>query len=1277
MINSVKTLNISWVGLLLILLSILPQAEAAVGCSPYKGQVVINEVRIGASGKSSTSNQIELFNLANVSPSVWQQWQLVVYYKNSGRKASKKGGYFLKNGFTANGDFIYNDNQRIYLTNRNNRYLDIALVDQNGNFIDYVAIEGKIQSVPTCLGAISVVNANSSKNSAGDIALIPDAGSWSTSVNNGSFHTIGRTNVCTSSGSDLAVSNSVDIANSLVSSTQVTFSVTVTNMSCSNQINSITLTDSNISTTNFTGLSSLVTQGSRSQGSSSLIWTIGNLAAGASATLTISGTPKNVGPLTTTASITAPTSGLVNRGDDSDIAIIAVKDFNYVGFDQATDEVTEGTDDSYSANISADVEPSKSITINYTVTGTTSSTDTDLPVSGSVVIDPSNADTPDSTSIDFNILDDTFYENNKTIILTLIGISSADNSVRLDPANNTMTITLIDDDTGQLQAEYHMDETGWNGGSGEVKDSSRFNRNGTAGGKSGGATTDWNSPAKAGNPGTCAYGSFNGCTTQQTVDVGAIDLGLAGQSGMAVSAWVRWTIDPATGNPWANIVSNNASGAADVGQFWLQHNSANNSFEFAVNTNSARSYVFSTTPPVQNQWYHLVGVYNGDKLMIYVNGSLENSVSLSGNIVPFANYPLTIGRWSFNSNNYRAFQGNIDEVKIYNGPLTQADVSSLYNQTHGCPAYSNGVVPNSFNCVEVGAAPNSNLYTKLASNAFNLDVVAIKANGLVETGYVSTTDKNIKLELVEGSGATDCVSRSPLSAELSKTVTFKLSDNGRKTVVFTPSYVAYANVRCRITDINQATTKTACSNDNFAIRPADLIVTTNMNADSAGLSVSAAPVIKTGAPFNMIATSDVVGYAGMPKLDKNQVLAHSGAKQSGQLSGNFNNANPATGEASNSNFSYSEVGYFSLDAYGVYDDNFASVDSASGDCTSDFSNTLVAGKYGCKFGNIAQTSYFGRFIPDHLQAQVLSNGRFAHSCSSFSYNGQIIRYSNSNHPMLNIFAYNASTPAGLTKNYTGAFARLKPSQFAYTAPTTDALQKGVDNTNLVKVTTTLATPSLTDNTNGNLTLVLGDDAFTYQRESNALIAPFNNALNITVNSVIDSDGVAASNLPIVLQPAGENIRYGRINLMNAYGSELVDLSVPLQTEYFNGKSFVTNADDRCSVASISIADLDTGDTLLPADSCIWDDAGLSGSYKCTSAAPLGNSFLQGTSSGFTGSFNLNLKAPGKTGSLAINAAVAAWLQFNWQGSGNVNPAAVASFGLYKGNSKQIYLREVY
>ena len=438
----------------------LPQAARAQTCSAYKGQVSLNEVRIGASGSSSAKNQVEIFNAGGVPQSTWSTWQLVVYYKTPTKSATKKGGYSLASGFTAAGQFVYNSSKAIYLRNRDTFYSDIALVDAGGAFIDYLAIEGKIQSIPACLGTTVTVNATSSTSTSGDIARIPDGGTLPSTVTNTIGHTIGVSNTCTSGGSDLTITNTANTGTPIVNVSTVTYTVLATNKSCSNTISGIVVTDTGISTSNFSALAASASQGSTAQGASALSWILGSLAPGAAATLTVSGKALNVGVLTTTAAVTLPSSGLVNTGDDSDPETITVTDYNYVGFDLATDTVTEGTDTSYSATISSSVAPAAKITVSYTVTGTANSADTNLPASGTVVIDPTDANSPDGTSIDFTIKNDSINEPTKTIKLTITGVSSTDPLAKVDSAANVMNITLLDDDDLPDHYELSLPTTG-------------------------------------------------------------------------------------------------------------------------------------------------------------------------------------------------------------------------------------------------------------------------------------------------------------------------------------------------------------------------------------------------------------------------------------------------------------------------------------------------------------------------------------------------------------------------------------------------------------------------------------------------------------------------------------------------------------------------------------------------------------------------------------------------------------------------------------------------
>lgn len=593
---------------------------------------------------------------------------------------------------------------------------------------------------------------------------------------------------------------------------------------------------------------------------------------------------------------------------------------------------------------------------------------------------------------------------------------------------------------------------------------------------------------------------------------------------------------------------------------------------------------------------------------------------------------------------------------------------------------STAVIPTSFNCVEAGADANGRLYTHLANTSFNIDVLALKADGSINTAYVDTINKNVKLELVDGAGNTACANRTVLSTAYTQTVTFTSGNSGRKTVAIDPTQYAYPDVRCRISDANQSSAIVGCSSDDFAIRPSNLAVSSTANADSTGTSATATPIVKAGAGFGLTATSDVLGYNGTPLLNASLLIPHSGASQSGTLSGSFNGADAATGAATNNNFSYSEVGYFALATVGVYDGNFTAIDSVNGDCTADFSNTSVGGKVGCKFGNRVQTGYFGRFIPDHFDV-ALNTPVFAPSCNGFSYVGQAINYATN--PVATVTAKNAA--GATTQNYVGSFWRIDPNDTTY-GITPSYSEAGhaltVLNSTRPTVDKVSATLSFADTTTNILGITRANP-----------IAPFNAEIAMSFN-LWDSDGVQVANIngaaggnPVRFGAAtvGNGIsftdgnktqRWGRLALGNAYGSELVALSVPLFTEYFNGSSFISNASDNCTALTLS-SQLALSNPVTSSGAAKAGNAVMTIAPAGTSQASLANATL------LNGVAGLSFSAPGagNTGHIDItgNFASMPWLLFDWDNNGvqDNSPTAKATFGIYKGNSKQIYLREVY
>ncbi|HDM66840.1 MAG TPA: LamG domain-containing protein, partial [Thermoplasmatales archaeon] len=143
---------------------------------------------------------------------------------------------------------------------------------------------------------------------------------------------------------------------------------------------------------------------------------------------------------------------------------------------------------------------------------------------------------------------------------------------------------------------------------------------------------------------------------------------------LTVIAWVKWDIEPSTGQHWANIISKNGDN-----EWQIQHSYGNDKFEFAVKTENARKYVWSTTKPVKGKWYQVAGVYDGKYIKIYVNGRLENKVPLTGKIKTSSS-EIDIGRRTWRD---RYFNGVIDEVSIYDKALTDEEIRELYNNLGG------------------------------------------------------------------------------------------------------------------------------------------------------------------------------------------------------------------------------------------------------------------------------------------------------------------------------------------------------------------------------------------------------------------------------------------------------------------------------------------------------------------------------------------------------------------------------------------------------------------
>jgi len=151
------------------------------------------------------------------------------------------------------------------------------------------------------------------------------------------------------------------------------------------------------------------------------------------------------------------------------------------------------------------------------------------------------------------------------------------------------------------------------------------------------------------------------------------------------------------------------------------------------------------------------------------------------------------------------------------------------------------------------------------------------------------------------------------------------------------------------------------------------------------------------------------------------------------------------------------------------------------------------------------------------------------------------------------------------------------------------------------------------------------------------------------------------------------LRYGRLQLFNAYGSELLDLPLTLRAQYWNGSAWVANSDDSCT--AITAPASGSGLTFYPEVA-----VGAPGNHL--SAAET-TATVNGTGKLASGDAGLKFSKPGSGNSgyvdISIPLAARPWLQFPWGISAlnptGLNPTGRATFGIYR--SRLIYSRENY
>lgn len=468
--------------------------------------------------------------------------------------------------------------------------------------------------------------------------------------------------------------------------------------------------------------------------------------------------------------------------------------------------------------------------------------------------------------------------------------------------------------------------------------------------------------------------------------------------------------------------------------------------------------------------------------------------------------------------------------------------------------------------------------------------------------------------------------------ELNKTIDLIFDANGESSF----SFVYPDAGRVGITASFDNGTVKSVGSDEAVLKPFGFYVYTSDSNFEAESGADSTVFKKAGETFNLSAKAvcwesdtdtELSNNALTPNYQKNDVdITHLLTAPVGGDQGNISEHkfNFINGDASIDNQSYSEVGIIT---FTVNDGDYL----GAGDITGTSKN-------------------IGRFIPFSFLIDNISNGTLENQNVTFNYMGQTTTYNSSLIPSFTVKAVNVDNIT--VTNYRDDFLKLESNEIILNYPSNDNITKGADG-NYLPVNFSPSTITLTKGF-GVGGVVFGYDNVTYLRNINTLTKPFTPNLNINVENVNDGE-LSVSFIDKIINVTGSSMYFGRLNIENAYGSELDNLSVPIFTEYFDGNIWKIVSDN---TTTLNLSDF-----------------GLDNYSGNLNSGETSLNFVSGISNGLG---NITLSAPGEGNDgtvdlyLKVGAPFYSWLVDIFDNKSR----ATETFGIYRGNDRIIDWMEV-
>ncbi len=278
-------------------------------------------------------------------------------------------------------------------------------------------------------------------------------------------------------------------------------------------------------------------------------------------------------------------------------------------------------------------------------------------------------DGQDSATITIEILDDTVDESDESFQLNLISVNGAELG-----STTTATITISDNDDSPppppppppppgdgLIGYWKLDETSL---SGQIADSSGLGNNGQAIGFAApfGPTADV-AIDDGSNP-----GSFNFDGVNDQVVIGESESLRLTSGTYSQALWLKPT---ATDNTYRAVIGFQAGSLAGTRYPFIYVRNDAIYAGFGTGGNTWKGVIADGVVAI-NSWNHVAVTFDGSTMQLLVNGEVVATNDQLGGSLPTTQLAqLNLGRVN------TQFAGKLDEVRMYNRALTQAEVATL------------------------------------------------------------------------------------------------------------------------------------------------------------------------------------------------------------------------------------------------------------------------------------------------------------------------------------------------------------------------------------------------------------------------------------------------------------------------------------------------------------------------------------------------------------------------------------------------------------------------